>query len=74
MPIPEINSRLGSDLLDDEQDMDVYESLAAESESGAEALSRLGAAATEDFDFMDDELVNHEDPYLQGLLGPLMDD
>lgn len=74
MPDMEINAPLERDLRDDEQDMDVYESLAAESEPGAEALSRLGAGGGEDLEFLDDELVNHEDPYLQGLLGPLMDD
>jgi hypothetical protein len=74
MPVKEIDSRLGSDLLDDQQDIDVYGSLAAESEPGAEALSRFGAAGAEDMDFMDDELINHEDPYLQGLFEPSIDD
>lgn len=56
MPSPDVISRLGSDLLD-EQDMDVHESFAEYLELDE-----------------DDELIYQEDPYLQGLLRPLLKD
>ena len=70
----DVISRLGSDLSDEDLDMDVYESFNTMSEPGADALKKLAAESAEEFDYPDDELVNQEDPYLQGLLGPLGDD
>ena len=74
MSLPDVNSLLGIDALDEEQDMDVYESLSIHFEPSADALRKLAAAGAEEAEYMDDELVNQEDPYLQGLLGPLADD
>jgi hypothetical protein len=67
-------SRLGSDFSDEDLDMDVYESFNSMSAPGADALKKLAAQSAEESEYPDDELVNQEDPYLQGLLGPLGDD
>lgn len=71
MSTPHVYLSLGSDLSDDEQDMDVYESFNLVTEPSEGVLRKLAASAPVEYEYPDDELVNHEDPYLQGLLGPL---
>ncbi len=70
----DVTSRLGSDLSDEDLEMDVYESFNFTSEPVTDALKKLAADSAEEFEYPDDELVNQEDPYLQGLLGPLSGD
>lgn len=71
MSVTDVISRFGSDLSDDDPDMDVYESLSTATEPSKDALSALASEAADALDLMDDEYVNQEDPYIQNLLGPL---
>jgi hypothetical protein len=64
------DSLMENDLMNDELDMEVPISFEEAPEPSRSALDRLAAAGAGQDDYMDDELVNQEDPYLQDLLAP----
>lgn len=68
-----VDARLEDDLSDEDPDMDVCESFQAGAGPGRTALDEIeaaGAADLYDYGDGDEDVVNYEDPYLQGLLGP----